>query len=159
VAPPSMHSGETVEWVNDGEPAKVAGEELARAVRKLAVAALLSAHYPGVGSRHEGALVIGGVFARAGWSAQDISHVVRGVARAAGDAEVRDRVTGAGGAPKVKGRGNVVAGLRGLPKVGGDEVADPLTHWFKLHGPADKAVDLEDRVALEFAEKRADDLR
>src|SRR6516162_5230621 len=47
VAPPSMHSGVTVEWVNDGEPAKVAGEELARAVRKLAVAALLSAHYPG----------------------------------------------------------------------------------------------------------------
>jgi len=159
VAPPSMHSGETVEWVNDGEPAKVAGEELARAVRELAVAALLSAHYPGVGSRHEGALVIGGVFARAGWSAQDISHVVRVVARAAGDADVSDRVNAAAGALNVKASGNVVAGLQRLRQVWGDEVADTLTHWFKLHGPADKAVDLEDRVALEFAEKRADDLR
>src|SRR5262249_27645964 len=123
-----MHSGETVEWVNDGEPAKVAGEELARAVRKLAVAALLSAHYPGVGSRHEGALVIGGVFARAGWSAQDISHVVRVVARAAGDADVSDRVNAAVGALKVRWSGDVVQGWGGLRQGGGAGAPPPLPY-------------------------------
>ena len=77
VVPPSMHeTGEMVEWVRNGEPAKVAGDELANAVRKLAVASLLSTHYPGQGSRHDGALVIGGVLARAGWDANDIGHVV-----------------------------------------------------------------------------------
>src|SRR5262249_36897900 len=48
VLPPSLHeSGETVAWVRDGEPARVAGRELRNVVRKLAVAALLQRHYPG----------------------------------------------------------------------------------------------------------------
>src|SRR5262245_50281253 len=82
VAPPSMHAtGEPIAWVSNGEPARVDGAELMRAVRKLAVASLLKSHYPGQGSRHEGALVIGGVLARAAWSAEDIAHVVEVVAR------------------------------------------------------------------------------
>ena len=126
VVPPSIHSGETVEWVNDGEPAKVAGEELAHAVCKLAVASLLSTHYPGQGSRHDGALVIGGVLARAGWNAKDISHVVDVVARAAGDPEVSNRVTAAASAVGMKSSGQNVAGLQRLREVWGDEVADTL---------------------------------
>jgi len=82
VFPPSMHeTSETVEWVRDGEPAKVAGDELSSVVRKLAVASLLKKHYPGAGSRHAGARAIGGVLARAGWSADDIGHVVEEAAR------------------------------------------------------------------------------
>jgi hypothetical protein len=66
VAPPSMHSaGELVEWIRDGEPASVDGADLQRAVTQLAVASLLKRHYPGEGSRHDGALKIGGVLARA----------------------------------------------------------------------------------------------
>src|SRR5262249_29108792 len=96
IVPPSMHeTGEMVEWVRDGEPAKVDGDELALAVRKLAVASLLSTHYPAEGSRHDGALVIGGVLARAGWDANDIGHVVMVVARAVGDNDESDRVTAA----------------------------------------------------------------
>jgi putative DNA primase/helicase len=160
VVPPSMHSGETVEWVNDGEPAKVAGEDLAHAVRKLAVATLLSTHYPGVGSRHEGALVIGGVLARAGWDAKDINHVVEVVARAAGDTDVSDRVTAATSAVGMKASGQNVAGLQRLREVWGDEVADTVTHWLKLRGlRPDKGIGLEDRVALVFATKHVDDFR
>jgi len=161
VVPPSMHeTGELVQWVTDGEPARVAGGDLRRAVRKLAVASELSPHYPGQGSRHEGALVIGGVLARAGWSAHDIAHVVTVVARAAGDDEVRDRVTAAAGAVSVKANGHDVPGLERLREVWGEEVADTLDHWLKLRElRTDKGIDLEDRVALDFAAQHIDDLR
>jgi hypothetical protein len=47
VVPPSMHvTGETVQWVNEGEPAPVCGDELKRAVLKLAVTTLLQPRYP-----------------------------------------------------------------------------------------------------------------
>jgi len=143
VVPPSMHNGENVEWVNDGEPAKVAGEKLAHAVRKLAVAALLSTHYPGVGSRHEGALVIGGVLTRAGWDAKDISHVIEVVVRAVGDPDVSDRVNAAAGAVNVKASGHAVAGLERLREVWGDEVAETLKYWLKLRTGKGVAASME----------------
>jgi P4 family phage/plasmid primase-like protien len=160
VVPPSLHSGETVEWVNDGEPAKVVGEDLAHAVRKLAVAVLLSTHYPGQGSRHDGALVIGGVLARARWDAKDIGHVVEVVARAAGDPEVSNRVTAASSAVGMKSSGQNVAGLQRLREVWGDEVADTLKYWLKGRGlRPDHGLELEDQVALDFAAKHVDDFR
>ena len=161
VAPPSMHeTGEIVEWVNDGEPAKVAGEDLAHAVRKLAVASLLSTHYPGLGSRHDGALVIGGVLARAGWDAKDIGHVVGVVARAVSDPEVSDRVTAATSAVGMKSSGQNVAGLQRLREVWGDEVADTLKYWLKGAGlSSDHGLELEDQVALDFAAQHANELR
>ena len=159
--PPSMHvTGELVQWVRDGEPARVAGDALKRAVLQLAVATLLLPRYPNQGSRHEGACVIGGVLARAGWSAHDIAHVVTVVARAAGDDEVRDRVTAAAGAVNVKANGHDVPGLERLCEVWGEELADTLKHWLKLRElRADKGLGLEDRVALDFAAQHADELR
>jgi len=161
VVPPSMHqTGEMVEWERDDEPARVSGEELLRVVRKLAVTSVLSEHYPGQGSRHEGALVIGGVLARAGWTADDIGHVVEVVARAAGDDEVSDRVSTAASAVNVKANGHDVAGFDHLREVWGEEVADTLKHWLKLRDlRADKGVGLEDRVALDFAAQHIDDFR
>lgn len=78
--PPSMHaSGELVQWERDGEPARVAGTRLKGAVAQLAVACLLKPRYPAEGSRHEGSLVLGGVLARAGWSADDIGPSGRSI--------------------------------------------------------------------------------
>ena len=161
VVPPSVHdSGETVAWVRDGEPAKVAGDALSAVVRKLAVAALLKRHYPGAGSRHDGALAIGGVLARAGWSAEDIGHVVEEVARAAGDDEVDDRVATAKGAVGADANGTDLAGLPKAREAWGDIVADTLGHWLKMRAlRPDKGAGIEDRVALDFAAKHADDLR
>jgi putative DNA primase/helicase len=156
-----MHvTGELVQWVSDGEPARVAGDALKRAVLQLAVATLLLPRYPSQGSRHQGALVLGGVLARAGWSADDIAHVVTVVARAAGDDEVRDRVTAAAGAVSLKANGHDVPGLERLREVWGEEVADTLAHWLKTRElRADKGVCLEDRVALDFAAQHVDDFR
>jgi len=161
VAPPSMHeTGETVEWVRDGDPTHVDGDDLLCAVRKLAIASLLSTHYPGQGSRHDGALVIGGVLARAGWNANDIGHVMMVAARAVNDDDVPDRVTAATSAVTVKANGRDVAGLQRLREVWGDEVADTITHWLKLRElRPDRGTGLEDRVALAFATKHVDDFR
>jgi D5-like protein len=159
--PPSMHeTGEMVEWVSDGEPAHVDGADLKRAVLKLAVAALLKPYYPAGGSgssnpRHEGALVIGGVLARAQWSADDIAEVVTKVARAVGDDDVRQRGRTVAGAVSVKASGHNVAGFERLREVWGDIVADTL-NWLKLQALIGG---LEDAVALDFAAQHADALR
>jgi hypothetical protein len=70
----------------------VTGADLKRAALHLAVAALLLPRYAGQGSRHEGALVLGGVLSRARWTENDIRHLVGVIARHAGDDDVRDRV-------------------------------------------------------------------
>jgi hypothetical protein len=128
--PPSMHpSGELVQWVHDGEPARVAGDDLKRAVLQLAVACLLKPRYPGAGSRHEAALVLGGVLARADWLPDDIGHLVTMLARAVDDDEWQDRVGAAIGAVVARANGGDVPGLPRLAEVWGKDVADTLGKW------------------------------
>jgi P4 family phage/plasmid primase-like protien len=161
VFPPSMHSaGELVQWEREGEPARVGGTDLKHAVFKLAVACLLKQHYPGQGSRQEGALVIGGVLARAGWSTNEIEHLIEVVASAVGDDEVPKRVNAATNAVDLKANGKNVAGLARCREVWGQDVADTLGKW--LGGSAvrqAKGAGLEDSIALDFAERHADDYR
>jgi hypothetical protein len=138
VFPPSMHvTGETVEWVEDGEPARVSGDELKRAVLKLAVAAVLQPNYPGDGSRHDGALALGGVLVRADWSADDIEQVVRVLARNAHDEEIGDRIQAAVGAIAIKANRQPVQGLPSLAKVWGQDAADTLSHWLPMQASDD----------------------
>jgi hypothetical protein len=132
--PPSMHvTGECIEWLCDDEPAHIDGAELKRAVLKLAIASLLVKNYPGTGSRHDAALVIGGVLARAGWTKEEIEHLVHVIAQAAGDDDVRDRVEAAGSAVNRKANGHDIAGLQRLREVWGDAVADVLPRWLGWH--------------------------
>jgi hypothetical protein len=162
VLPPSMHvTGEMVEWVSNGDPARVVGNNLVRAVTRLAVAALLKPRYPGQGSRHEGALVLGGVLARAEWQPDDIDHLVTVLARAASDDDVRDRAETAAGAVAAKANGQDVPGLSRLAELWGEDAADTLGKWLPgaRAAPHGKGAGLEDSVALDFAEQHADDLR
>jgi hypothetical protein len=160
VFPPSLHvTGEAVEWANDGEPAHVGGADLKRAVAQLAVACLLKRHYPGEGSRHEGALVIGGVLARAGWTADEITHVIGVVARAVGDGEASDRVSTAASAVKTKANGEDVAGLARAADVWGKDVAGTLAKWLRTDAPRQAKGGREDSIALAFAEQHSGDYR
>ena len=131
VLPPSMHvTGEIVGWVTDGKPAQVAGDVLKRAVLKLAVTVLLQPHYPSaVGSRHGAALVLGGVLARAGWTTDDIAHVVKVLARNAHDDEIDDRINAACSAVDVKANGHAVPGRIKFGDVWGKDAADTITRW------------------------------
>ena len=92
VFPGSVHpSGEEIKWAADGEPAKVDGEDLKRSVAVLAAASLLARHWPGEGSRHEAALVLGGFLARWGTpSPFRAADLVELIAEAAGDDELSD---------------------------------------------------------------------
>src|SRR5262249_22180523 len=86
--------------------------------------------------------------------------VVEQAARAAGDGEIADRVETAKGAVGANANGADVSGLQSAREAWGDIVADTLGHWLKMRAlRPDKGVGLEDRVALDFAAKHADDLR
>jgi putative DNA primase/helicase len=159
VFPPSMHeTGEMVEWVRNGEPANANGDALKLAVTKLAIATLLLPRYPGGGSRHDGALVLGGVLARAGWSAENIEHVVGGLARAAGDDDVRDRQTAAVSAIELKANGGNVPGWPRFKEMWGDDAATTLGKWLGAVRPPPVPAGLEDSVALEFSALHVADL-
>jgi hypothetical protein len=133
VFPPSLHgSGETVQWISDGEPARVDGDMLKRSVLHLAVACVLKPAYPGEGSRHEGALVLGGVLASADWNADNIERLVDVLARACRDDDPRDRVVAATSALEAKANSHHVAGLRRLAEVWGQEVAKVLAKWLNI---------------------------
>ena len=92
VPPSDSPSGEEIAWAERGDPAEVAWEDLATAVRCLAAASLLARHWPAHGSRHDGALALAGGLLRAGWSEEAAERFIAAIAAVAGDAEVNDRV-------------------------------------------------------------------
>jgi P4 family phage/plasmid primase-like protien len=161
VLPPSMHaSGEMVQWHHEGEPAQAPGDVLKLAVVKLAIACVLKQNYPSEGLRHDAALVLGGVLARAGWLPDNIAHVMRVVARAAEDDEVEDRICAATSAVDVKANGQAVPGLPRLGELWGEHVAKTLAKWLNYRElGTEKGAGLEDSVALAFAEQHADQFR
>jgi hypothetical protein len=83
---------EAIEWEEDGEPARVDGDDLIARCGQLAAAALLARHWPKEGSRQNAALALCGGLARAGWDEKQIGLFVHAIAEAAGDDEVRKRV-------------------------------------------------------------------
>ena len=150
LAPGSLHpSGEAVCWNDEGDPASVSGISLKKVVAELAVASLLARHYPSRGSRHEAALVLGGVLARLpGITAQGIKEFVTNVARTAGDEEADERGDSAAGAVSLLERGEPTPGLPRMREIWGVALTDTAAKWFELTG-AD-GVDLESLAKLDF---------
>lgn len=100
VAPPSTYppepenglGAEACVWHRHGGPARVDLDDLRAAVMRVAAAALLGRHWP-AGARHDAALALAGGLLRAGWGDDDVEPFVSAVCAAAGDIEVRDRLT------------------------------------------------------------------
>jgi hypothetical protein len=133
IFPPSTHpSGEIVEWHRDGEPAHLDTTELLSAVRRLAMATLLVRHYPAEGSRHEFALAISGALVRAGWTTEEIAHLLRAVGTAAGDPETCDRARAGEYSAKRITSGRPATGWTRLEKLIGRDVAHRLREWLSL---------------------------
>ena len=85
VFPGSTHpSGETIEWVKDGAPARSNYQTLKAAITKIAIGAILIRKWP-KGSGHEAAQTIGGFLARLGWDAEDIGDFVGILTHVAGE--------------------------------------------------------------------------
>jgi hypothetical protein len=166
LAPGSLHpSGEEVRWDNEGDPASVSGADLKKAVSVLAVATLLTRHYPPDGSRHEAALVLGGVLARwPGATADWIESLVSAIARCAGDEEADERGKSAAGAVELLMRGAPTPGLPRMHEVWGADVADTVAKWLGLTAAAGNIDDAEierlaglDPISYERERKKAAD--
>jgi predicted P-loop ATPase len=91
VMPGSLHtSGEYYEWVEDGQPAKAGSSELQTVGMKIAVGTMLMRNWPPEGptsARHDLALGIGGLLARAGWTLDDIHYFIDALCRATDGAD------------------------------------------------------------------------
>jgi Bifunctional DNA primase/polymerase, N-terminal len=147
VAPGSIHpSGEPIRWDDDGDPATVDGSHLKNWVATLATAALLVRHYPAEGSRHEAALVLGGVLARVPEiEAGDIKSFVYDVARAAGDDEAEERGRSAAGALDLFKRGEPTPGMPRMDEVWGSALADTVAKWLNIQRGSEDAPIATDR--------------
>jgi hypothetical protein len=133
VFPGSTHeSGEPIEWTETGEPARADGEKLQRAVEGLAAGCLLVRGWPAKGGRHDAALVVGGVLARAGLTEGEIAQFPGAVARVAGDPEMADRQTAAKSTVKALADGANVYGLPALAELFGEKVAAKVAEWLGL---------------------------
>jgi hypothetical protein len=132
VFPGSVHEeGEAIAWEENGEPASVDGDDLARRVHDLASYSLIARYWPapGLKARHNAALIIGGFLARAGKSAEEIKIAAEAIARAASDNEWRNRRAAAEDAATAYHAGKHAYGLTGMRKQFGDTVADQIAEW------------------------------
>jgi Bifunctional DNA primase/polymerase, N-terminal len=113
VFPGSVHeSGEAINWDRDGELKSVDDDELLRQVRRLAAAVLLARHWPAEGGRHEAALTVGGVLARAGFDEDAAMLMLGAIAEVVGGG----RHTAEAGRDAVKQYKNG-GDTRGFPKL------------------------------------------
>ena len=92
VVPPSAHpNGGQYFWHMEDTPLQIESQHLCLATNKLAIASLLARHWPGPGARHDAALPIAGVFARAGWPEEEVARLVFLAAKVAGHVTPQDR--------------------------------------------------------------------
>jgi len=131
IFPGSVHdeSGEPIEWEENGEPADVDGAELITSAKLVAAAALIARGWPAEGGRHDAALALGGLLARAGFSAEKIKLVAEAIARAAGDEEWRDRVKAAEDQAQAYHAGGKAYGSPKLIEIVGKESAKLIAQW------------------------------
>jgi hypothetical protein len=139
VFPGSVHSsGEVTEWDDDGDPAEIDGDELRRAVQRVAVATLLARHWPDEGGRHDAALTTGGFLTRAGLDEDEVALMLEAIAKAAGDEEWQDRVQAGRDAVTENGNGGKTRGLPMMAETFDDKVARKAAQWLDYNATLSK---------------------
>jgi hypothetical protein len=130
VFPGSVHeNGERITWDQDGEPAKMAGDELLAKVKLVAAATLIARCWPAEGGRHDAARCLGGLLARVGFSEEPIKLVTQATARAAHDGEWKDRVTAARDAAREYHQGGRAYGMPKLIEIIGKPATKRVAEW------------------------------
>lgn len=142
VFPGSTHeTDEPITFAADGAPARVDGDGLLRAVRRLAVAAMLARHWPEKGSRHDTVLAAATVLLRVGLDAADVATILTAVARWADpSADLRTVQSDVAGTADKLARNEKVSGgpqLGELLRGDGGAVVKRLRSWFGLHQSAE----------------------
>jgi hypothetical protein len=132
------HTGEKIEWFDDGEPLNFDGKKLLRSTRRLAAVVLLARHWPIEGARHKAALVLGGFLARGRTSANDIAIMVEAAAKAAADPEWTDRVKAARDAANAYINDGTAYGIPALIEAFGKDIAEKVIEWLGFKPAPDK---------------------
>jgi putative DNA primase/helicase len=138
VFPPSIHkdTGEPIEWERgcDGEPTRIDGAALLRAAKEAAAACLFARYWPRIGGRHDAALVLGGLLARAGMDTPRIKLFAKAVAVAA-DADVNHLTRCAEDAARGFADGRNVFGFPAAVETFGETVAKKCAEWLGYQQP------------------------
>lgn len=130
VFPPSVHeSGEVIVFDKRGLPGKVDSNSLVKGVQRLAAATLLARHWSNVASRHEAALALSGALLRSNWSAEEIERFIEGIAIAAKDEELKDRLRTIETSRKKLEEGQKTTGWTKLSDYIGKEVVSKVLEW------------------------------
>lgn len=133
LVPPSLHpNGERLEWDGIGEPARVSGDVLVRAVSKIAAGSLLARHWPKKGRRHDVANALAGMLLRGGRTEDDVAVFMEGVAEVANDEESRGRVRDVVSTAKKLADGGRTTGAPTLASIVGDEVVSRVRRFLGL---------------------------
>ena len=133
VVPPSVHeSGESIDFDQDGEPAHVDREELLSAASRLAAATLLARQWI-EGQRHELALALGGVFARAEWPLEQAQGFVQAICETTADEEATSRLRDVSDAYDRIAAGENAYGLPRLTDLIGKDRVEKVSKWLNLH--------------------------
>ena len=134
LSPPSTHpSGEPVIAYGNLrlDPAHVISEDLARAVRRVAAAALIARHWP-KGHRHDAALALAGALRRVNWARDDAERFLAAAADAAGDAEARDRTAAV---EATYTRDGATTGTKRLTEIVDRRIVDRVMVWLGVRSP------------------------
>ncbi len=132
-APPSEHpSGDVLSWEVERDPLTMSPEDLAGAVRAVAIATLLSRHWPGAGVRHQATGHLAGFLCQGGIDPAMVVRIIQAAATIAGDADVQDRVKFARNTCGKFTAGENVTGGPKLAEALGDDVVGKMRSWLKL---------------------------
>ncbi|MDP9374533.1 MAG: YfjI family protein, partial [Chloroflexota bacterium] len=119
---------EPIRWERPGDPATVDAADLIRITGRIAAASLIARHWRKT-SRHDAALALAGGLLRAGWAEEEVKGFIAGVAEAAGDEELRDRVRAGVDTSRRQAEGQVTTGWRRLGELLGESVVDRVKDW------------------------------
>lgn len=132
--PPSIHpDGETLEWNERKMAAKVDGNDLLRAVSKLAAASILARYWPGY--RHAASLALCGALTRAGWTENEVVAFVVAIASYVNkdDGEPRKRRQQAKDSARKLKADKKTTGMPTLRTLGvPDKVIEKVREWLAL---------------------------
>jgi len=150
--PPSIHpSGEPIEWVDltvliNQDPPEIPFEQLARSVKLLGAAVLVSRRWKR-GCRHLLSLAWAGALARAGIDRRMSLKLTRAVCLTTGDEEIDDRLQAVSDTYRRIALGEPITGSARLAELIGEPVAKRLFQWLEMEGSG------SDRMPLTTTEK------
>lgn len=134
VFPGSIHpSGELIEWVSDGGPEPMSGDELLASCSTLAAVGLLARHWGDPGGRNEHRMTLEGFLLRNGVSIDETARIVGAVTVAAGGEEEPDQRMSEARTTKEKlDAGGNIPGFPMLASAFGEKVARKVSEWLGL---------------------------